>query len=111
MLTRTTTTDKVFTEAQILQIWQFAHDNGTSPDIYDGETWGQIQVSTRGAAGEKFAGMQIIFEAGIYEVSQYMAGPKEDQMWIYGNYPTLKGALTSLIKGNGSRRKVIEVIR
>jgi hypothetical protein len=49
-------------------------------------------------------GMQIIYDvkSKVYEVSEYMAGPNEDELFIYGEYKSLIPALKSLIKGNSS---------
>ena len=54
-------------------------------------------------------GMQIIYEGGIYEVSQYMAGKKENELHIYKNTKFLKTALEELIKGND--RKPIKIYK
>jgi len=56
-------------------------------------------------------GMQIVYEekTKVYEVSEYMAGPNEDELYIYGEYYSLIPALKSLIKGNSnSGRKPIK---
>lgn len=50
-------------------------------------------------------GMQIIYfkKEKIFEVSEYMAGKKEDELWIYETTKTLKGAITGLLKGNNRK--------
>jgi hypothetical protein len=48
--------------------------------------------------------MQILYEGGCYEVSQYMAGKKENELHIYTNTTSLAKALNSLLKGNKGRR-------
>jgi hypothetical protein len=56
-------------------------------------------------------GMQIIYDipTKVYEVSEYMAGPNENEMYIFGEYKSLIPALKSLIKGNSSNgRKPIK---
>jgi hypothetical protein len=49
-------------------------------------------------------GMQIIYDvkSKVYEVSEYMAGPNEDELYIFGEYKSLIPALKSLIKGNSN---------
>lgn len=49
-------------------------------------------------------GMQIIYDikSNVYEVSEYMAGPNENELFIFGEYKSLIPALKSLIKGNSS---------
>jgi hypothetical protein len=50
-------------------------------------------------------GMQIIYDkkTKIYEVSEYMAGKNENELWIYKNTKYLKTALDELMKGNNRR--------
>lgn len=57
--------------------------------------------------GSKFDGMQIIFEAGIYEVSEFMAGKAKNELHIYLETKSFKAALNNLLKGNG--RKPLKV--
>jgi translation initiation factor 1 (eIF-1/SUI1) len=49
-------------------------------------------------------GMQIIYDikSKVYEVSEYMAGPNEDELYIFGQYKSLIPALKSLYKGNSN---------
>jgi len=51
-----------------------------------------------------YDGMQILYEGGVYEVSQYMAGKKENELHIYTNTTSLAIALKSLLKGNKGRK-------
>jgi hypothetical protein len=54
-----------------------------------------------------FDGMQIIkWPDGQYEVSEYMAGPNNDQTFIYKQTKSLNVALKDLIRGNN--RKPVE---
>ena len=57
--------------------------------------------------GSKFDGMQIIFEAGIYEVSEFQAGANQNELHIYKETSSFKIALKELLKGN--KRKPIKV--
>jgi hypothetical protein len=57
--------------------------------------------------GSKFDGMQIIFEAGVYEVSEYQAGENQNELHIYKETTSFKIALKELLKGNN--RKPIKV--
>jgi len=57
--------------------------------------------------GSKFDGMQIIFEAGIYEVSEYQAGKKANELHVYLETKSFKTALKNLLKGNN--RKPIKI--
>jgi hypothetical protein len=57
--------------------------------------------------GSKFDGMQIIFEAGVYEVSEYQAGENKSSLHIYKETTSFKIALKELLKGNN--RKPIKV--
>lgn len=54
-----------------------------------------------------YDGMQILYFDGVYEVGQYMAGKKENELHIYTNTQSLNKAPESLIKGN-KNRKIIE---
>jgi hypothetical protein len=51
-----------------------------------------------------YDGMRILYFDGVYEVAQYMAGKKENELHIYTNTQSLIKALESLIKGNKNRR-------
>lgn len=66
-------------------------------------------TSYKKAHGSKFDGMQIIFEVktGIYEVSEFMAGKNESEIWIYRETKNLFTALNVMLKGN--KRKPIKV--
>lgn len=65
----------------------------------------------------KFDGLQIIYlqkkseKKGIFEVSEYQAGPSNENLYIYSECKSLKSAITSLLKGNHehSKRKPIKV--
>jgi len=46
------------------------------------------------------AGMQIIFDGDKYEVSEYQAGPKGEDMLIFGDHKTLGSAVKQALKGN-----------
>lgn len=56
-----------------------------------------------------FDGMMITYfnDSKIYEVAEYQAGKKQDQLWIYKETKNLQTALNTLIKGN--KRKPIKV--
>lgn len=53
--------------------------------------------------GSKFYGMQITFEAGIYEVSEYQAGKNKNELHIFLETKSFKTALKKLLKGNKQR--------
>lgn len=55
----------------------------------------------------KFQGMQIIFEDGIYEVSEYQAGIKGNELHVYKETKSLKIALKWFMKGN--KQKPIKI--
>jgi hypothetical protein len=65
----------------------------------------------------EFDGMQIIYlqkkneKKGIFEVSEYQAGPCNENLYVYSECKSLKSAITSLLKGNHehSKRKPIKV--
>lgn len=57
--------------------------------------------------GSKFDGMQIIFEDGIYEVSEYQAGKNANELHVYLETKSFKTALNNLLKGNN--RKPIKI--
>lgn len=58
---------------------------------------------------KKLDGMQILYirNERMYEVSEYQAGPKQDELHIYKETPSLKLAIKELLKGN--KRKPIKV--
>jgi len=60
-----------------------------------------------GYKGNLLDGMQIIFENGTYEVSQFMAGKKQNELHVYLKTKSLKLAINSVLKGN-KKRTIIE---
>lgn len=48
-----------------------------------------------------FDGKQIHYfkDINVFELSEYMAGAKQDQLHILGNFKTFKSALTALLSG------------
>lgn len=60
-----------------------------------------IDFDTRMAknADRNFDGLQIIFEDGNFELSEYQAGLKENELHIFGNYKTINAAIKRLLKG------------
>jgi hypothetical protein len=57
--------------------------------------------------GSKYDGMQIIYEAGIYEVSEFQAGKNQNELHIYKETKSFKIALKSLLIGN--KQKPIKI--
>lgn len=71
-----------------------------------------IHIEPTGYKGNHLDGMQIIEDPDTktFEVSEYMAGPNEDQLWIFGEYKNLKSAVKSMLKGNHTTgRKAIKI--
>jgi hypothetical protein len=65
----------------------------------------EINISPIARKGNSmYDGMRILYFDGVYEVAQYMAGKRENELHIYTNTPSLIKALESLIKGNKNRR-------
>ena len=57
----------------------------------------------------KLDGMQIIYtlQENEYEVREYQAGIKNNEIHIYARCKTIKGAISQLLKGN--KRKPIDI--
>ena len=91
------------------EVYEFLKANGYQLESISEGASGEIIIepSTRKTGDKRkdfFDGMQIIrFPDGTYEVSEYMAGPKEDEMYIYKETKSLKVALKDLIKGNNRK--------
>jgi hypothetical protein len=62
-----------------------------------------LEMVGRPEDGSKYDGMQIIFEDGVYEVSEYQAGPNENELWIYKETKSLKIALRFYMRGNNQK--------
>ena len=62
------------------------------------------EISTRERPDQ--AGMHLIYEDGIFEVSEYQGGPRADQLHVYGEYKTAGPAVRSLLKGNRNRKPI-----
>ena len=58
--------------------------------------------------GSKFDGMQIIYENGIFEVSEYQAGKNQNELHIYKETKSFIIALKTLLKGN--KQNAIKII-
>jgi hypothetical protein len=99
---------KHLTSSDILFIHQFAKDNNLHAHI-NLNLYGDIYFITYDA-NSIHAGMQILYNEGLYEVSQYQAGKKANELHIYTVTKSLKIALKSLLKGNKGR-KIIELYR
>ncbi|MEI7792673.1 MAG: hypothetical protein WCI57_04285 [Candidatus Berkelbacteria bacterium] len=57
-------------------------------------------------------GMTIIgYQDGTYETSEQLAGPTEDELWIYKQTPYLTVALRELAKGNNRLQDTIQTWR
>lgn len=66
-----------------------------------------INIEPKGYDDLTLDGMQIIYENGIYEVSEYQAGKNANELHIYLETKSFKVALTNMLKGNG--RKPIKI--
>ena len=55
-------------------------------------------------------GMQIIFENGVYEVSQFMAGKNKNELHIYLETKSFLVALKNMLKGNKNRISIKKYI-
>lgn len=62
-----------------------------------------IMIDINGG-GKKMEGMQIIYDSdeNKYEVSEYQAGPKGEDLMIFGEYKTVEAALKQALKGNST---------
>ena len=82
-------------------IGNYAKVFNVGDDIY-------IEPCTRNC--KKLEGMQIIYFANdnIFEVSEYMAGKQQNELWIYKETPSLKIAIKELLKGNNRKSKIIK---
>jgi hypothetical protein len=93
------------------KVYSFLNPMGYSAKVED---WGNGEIhiepsTTKVGKNRKdfFDGMQIHrFDNGIYEVSEYQAGPDENEMYVYKETKSLIVALKDLIKGN--KRKPIK---
>lgn len=67
-----------------------------------------IDFDTRLAkkAGFDFDGMQIILEDGTFELSEYQAGPNQDELHVFGEYKSINTAIKALLRG---KRKPIKI--
>lgn len=115
MSTNTEKQNNRISEKQILQINEVAGKHNLIARIaYNTPTEANFYFTERKPAGTEesiHSGMQCnVFDDG-FEVSQYQAGEKANELHIYGLYPTLKGAISSLLKGNSKRRKPIQIYK
>lgn len=77
-------------------------------DLSNNKDLSTFMIEPKGYKGDKYDGMQILFENGSYEVAEYQAGKNEDEIHIFGNFKSLALALRNFMKGN--KRKPIEVV-
>ena len=57
--------------------------------------------------GSKLDGMQIIFEDGIYEVSEFQAGKNQNELHIFLETKSFKVALNNMLKVNNRPKSQI----
>ena len=94
------------------RVYTFLVENGydlSSVDYFQDGTVVVYPSSRKVGSNRKdfFDGMQIIkLPNGYYEVSEYLAGPNQDQTYVYKNTKSLNVALKDLIRGN--KRKPVE---
>ena len=97
--------DTVFADRVYAFLVENGYDLGSVDYLQDGTV--VIYPSTTKVGSNRkdfFDGLQIIkWPDGIYEVSEYMAGPKEDQTYIYKLTKSLNVALKDLIRGNNRK--------
>ena len=79
--------------------------NGTADNLLNTFSFEPDTRKTGGERSDFFDGMQILYfvKEGIFEVSEYQAGPKGDQLHVYLETKSLKIALNRLLKGNRQR--------
>jgi hypothetical protein len=86
----------------------FKVDVVTSRDFLNTPERIEIHIEPAGYKNKpEFDGLQIIYSEQSYEVSEYQAGPNNDNLYIYKDTPYLKTALKDFLKGNN--RKPIKV--
>jgi len=106
------TANKVTREYVATKTYEILAPLGMSAQVDDLTTDIMISPDTRKTGklkAGKLDGMQIIYNHmdGKYEVSEYQAGAKQNELHIYANCKTLKSAITEMLKGN--KRKPIEI--
>ena len=69
-----------------------------------------IHIEPIGYKNTSLDGMQIIFENGIYEVSQFMAGKNQNELHIYLETKSFLVALKNMLKGNKNRVSIKKYI-
>ena len=67
-----------------------------------------IQIEPKTPTHGKYDGMQIIFDFKTeqYEVSEYQAGPDENELHIFTDTKNYKEAIKSLLLGNKNRTPI-----
>lgn len=97
--------DTVFADRVYTFLVENGYDLGSVDHLQDGTV--VIYPSTTKVGSNRkdfFDGLQIIkWPNGSYEVSEYMAGPKQDQTYIYKLTKSLNVALKDLIRGNNRK--------
>jgi hypothetical protein len=93
---------KLFEKELIQGIYMVSDDLGQTILI-------EPRGNLKGKRKDLLNGMQIIYDKsnGVFEVSEYMAGPKQDKLYIYKETKSLIIALKDMLKGN--HRKPIKV--
>ena len=65
-----------------------------------------IMVEPIRYSGNLLDGMQIIFENGVYEVSQFQAGKNKNELHVYLETKSFQIALKNMLKGNKKRTAI-----
>ena len=86
-------------------------DQNVSFQIFDCSLAGNITITIEPIRykGNDLDGMQIIYENGIFEVSEFQAGKNNNELHIYLETKYFKIALKNMMQGN-KKRKAIKIL-
>ena len=83
------------------------------PQVSDAEILPYTTDRDTAAAGMKpgqLDGLEVVkMFRGLWEAREYQAGPRENELWIYYQGPSLRIALRQLRKGNNRPQDAIEI--
>jgi len=89
-------------------LFETMQNKGVSFQIFDLSLSGNntVLIEPIKYKGNDLDGMQILFENGIFEVSETQAGKNQNEMYIYLETKSFKVALKNMLKGNKKRKPI-----
>lgn len=95
---------------ELPSVYEFFVDSLQKANLYGQISFGtnELIIEPKTPPSGEYDGMQIIYTLNDkeFEVSEFQAGPNQDQLWVYTITKSKVNALKSLLKGNKNRKPI-----